>query len=303
MRKGWIMGRTMGKTTRVRGFAPWKPQRKTMALLDDVQAVLTEYASYWPLTIRQVFYRLVGTVEYGKTEKAYARLCETINRGRRAGLIDFDAFRDDGIKRLAPSSWSGPDQFRATFSREAERFRLDRQTGQPVRLWILCEAAGMAPMLAKVANTYGVPVLSSGGFDSLTAKRDLADALSRAEAAEVLHIGDHDPSGVHVFSSLAEDVGAMCIGLGGVNPEFSRLAVTMDQARKMDLPTAPAKETDNRSFEGETVQAEAIPPDVLSSILRDAIEARQCTTARAYLLDQEKAHRSALVAWSEGNAA
>ena len=215
----------MSKTTRVRGFAPWRPQRKTVAVLDDVQAVLTEYASYWPLTIRQVFYRMVGTVDYDKTETAYARLCETINRGRRAGLIDFDAFRDDGVKRLAPNSWTGPEQFRKTFAAEAARFRLDRQDGQPVKLWVLCEAAGMAPMLAKVAATYGVPVLSSGGFDSLTAKRDLADALANAERAEVLHIGDHDPSGVHVFSSLSEDVGAMCRGLGGNDPSFSRLAL------------------------------------------------------------------------------
>ena len=77
----------------------------------------------------------------------------------------------------------------------------------------------------------------------------------------------------------------------------------MDQAQSMGLPTAPAKETDNRAFEGETVQAEAIPPDRLSAILRDAIEARQCEEARAHLLDQEEAERAALVEWARGHAA
>jgi len=57
--------------TRVRGLAPWNPQRKTLALLDQVQAVLDEYQDHLPLTNRQVFYRLVGAFDYPKTESAY----------------------------------------------------------------------------------------------------------------------------------------------------------------------------------------------------------------------------------------
>ena len=45
---------------RVRGLAPWQPQRATLALLDTVKAVLIEYAAYLPMTLRQVYYRLVG---------------------------------------------------------------------------------------------------------------------------------------------------------------------------------------------------------------------------------------------------
>ena len=41
-----------------------------------------------------------------------------------------------------------------------------------------------------------------------------SQTLSEFPAAEVLHIGDHDPSGVHVFSSMAEDVQAFAVGLG-----------------------------------------------------------------------------------------
>ena len=73
-------------TTRVRGLAPWQPQRATIDLLDKVQAVLVEYAQYLPLTIRQIFYRLVGAHGYDKTEQAYSRLGEHLNRARRAGL-------------------------------------------------------------------------------------------------------------------------------------------------------------------------------------------------------------------------
>lgn len=157
----------------------------------------------------------------------------------------------------------------------------------------------MSPMLARAAGPYGVPVLSSGGFDSLTAKHDLARELTRAATAghgvEVLHIGDLDPSGVHLFTSLAEDVRAMCLALDPQSaPVFTRLAVTQAQAEDMDLPTAPPKPTDRRAFTGDTVQAEAIPPDRLSRLVRDAIEARQDAEIYRELLALEAEARAEL---------
>lgn len=290
----------MSRTTRPRGFADWNPRPDTLALVRKVQGVLDEYSEHLPLTVRQVFYRLVGAHGYDKTEKAYARLCEAVNRARRARLLSFDAFRDDGGSRYGGGGYDNPAQFLGSLRRQAEAFRLDRQQGQPVRLWLLCEAAGMAPMLGRAASPYGVPVLSSGGFDSLTAKYDLAGELAHSavtgQAAEVLHIGDLDPSGVHLFTSLAEDVRAMCSALNPTEvPAFTRLAVTSPQAEEMGLPTAPPKATDRRAFTGETVQAEAIPPDVLSHMVQSAIEARQDVTARCELLAREAEARAGLV--------
>jgi len=289
--------------TRPRGFAPWSPRTGTLRLLSQLDAVLTEYADHLPLTCRQVFYRLVGAHGYDKTERAYSRLCETLGRARRARYVSFDSIRDDGMTRLEPNAWDDTADFRQVVAQTAARFRLDRQDGQPVRLWILTEASGMAPMISRVADEYGVPVLSSGGFDSLTAKHDLARELADAECAEVLHIGDHDPSGVHLFKSLSEDVGALSVGHGSTAPPlFTRLAVTPQQAVDMDLPTAPAKPTDNRAFSGATVQAEAIPPDVLTALVRKAIKARQNPETRQDVLSREQDARAELSEWIESAA-
>ncbi len=81
---------------RPRGYAPWRPQTKTRALLEAVEEVLDEYSEHLPLTVRQIFYRLVGTIGYPKDENAYARLCEHLVRARRARLIPFGSIRDDG---------------------------------------------------------------------------------------------------------------------------------------------------------------------------------------------------------------
>ena len=147
------------RRTRPRGFVAWNPRPDSLALVQDVQAALADSAEHLPLTIRQVFYRLVATRGFDKTELAYSRLCETLNRARRAGLIRFAEIRDDGPARYEPASWADAASFLADVQADAQRFRLDRQGGQPVRLWVLCEAGGMAPMLARVANPFGVPVL------------------------------------------------------------------------------------------------------------------------------------------------
>src|SRR5262245_30138000 len=55
-----LLGGMQRVRTRVRGFAPWSPEKATLALLDQVQGILDEYADHLPLTIRQIFYRLVG---------------------------------------------------------------------------------------------------------------------------------------------------------------------------------------------------------------------------------------------------
>jgi hypothetical protein len=53
---------------------------------------------------------------------------------------------------------------------------------------------------------------------------------------------------------------------------FTRLAVTPEQIDTLSLPTAPRKATDLRPFEGDTIQAEAIPPDVLAETLTELME-------------------------------
>jgi hypothetical protein len=276
-------------STRVRGLAPWQPQRATIDLLGKVNAVLVEYAEYLPLTVRQIFYRLVGAHSYAKTEQAYARLGEHLNRARRAGLIQFDAIRDDGVTLAEPLAWNGVEELIGNFIGHAEQFRLDRQLGQHTRLIFAVEAAGMLPQVQRIANVYGIAVHSSGGFDSLTAKYDLAVTLGQWPHVEVLHIGDHDPSGVHLFTSMAEDVRSIVRDLElDADIRFSRLAVTPAQIAELLLPTAPAKPTDRRSFSGETVQCEAIPPDTLASIIAEAIERRIEPVAYAEVLDAEQ---------------
>jgi hypothetical protein len=256
--------------------------------------VLAEYVDHLPLTLRQIFYRLVGAHGYEKTEPAYERLCEHLNRARRSKRIPMDVIRDDGGTVIAPRFWASADEFLETVRYRAGRFRLDRTLGQKSRLVVICEAAGMTPQLGRVCDPFTIKVMSGGGFDSLTDKHNFAAALAAEDRpVEVLHIGDHDPSGVSMFLAFLEDVEAFTRDLAG-DATFTRLAVTPQQIAAYGLPTAPHKEGDKRAFAGATCQAEALAPDVLASILLRAIEERLDRRAYERVLRREQKIRREL---------
>lgn len=284
-------------SVRPRGFVDWSPRPHSRRGVDWVSEVLAEYADHLPLTIRQLFYRLVTTRGWEKTELGYKRLIELLNMARRAGLVPMASIRDDGFAERSPSAWRDSRHLVDSVAATVEAFRLDRQAGQPRRLFLWCEAGGMVPQLARVADGFGITVFSSGGFDSLTAKHHIGHTIALSGPTEVLHIGDLDPSGEHVFSSLAEDVAAFTQHYGGA-VEFTRLAVTIDQVEAMRLETAPPKPTDRRKYgHNFTAQAEAIPPDALAQIVRDAIEARFDIDALAAVQAAEDAARNGLRPW------
>jgi hypothetical protein len=276
---------------RVRGLAPWSPQKKSWVLIEQVRSVLEEYGAYLPLTLRQIFYRLVGAYLFPMDEQAYGRLGEILNRARRAGIVEFDTIRDDFADITTFTGWRSPAHLIEQWRTDVTEFRLDRLFGQLRRLTIMVEAAGMKPQIEAAARDYGVPVIGSGGFDSLTAKHDLARALGSYDGTtEVLHIGDLDPSGSHLFLSMAEDVEAPIadLRLPG-RTMFTRLAVLPEHVTALGLPTAPPKPTDRRAFDGDTVQAEAIAPDVVAQIVVDAVKDRLNMPVLNGVLDRESA--------------
>lgn len=257
--------------TRPRGFIDdWKPKSERYQLVCAVQAIIGN-STILPLTLRQIFYMLVTGIGYDKTEKAYKRLCEAMNIARRAQVIRMEDIRDDGLTENHSPGWADRDEFLSFVKSHASHFTLDRQENQPIKTFVWCEAGGMVPQLADAVDKWHVPVLSSGGFDSVTTKHNFAERISKFAGVMILHLGDHDPSGVHMFGSLDEDLTAFVDYYGG-DVELRRIAVTPRQVVDMNLPTSPPKVTDNRSFSGETTQCEAIPPERLRVIVQDAVK-------------------------------
>lgn len=277
--------------SRPKGYAAWSPRKETREVLDQVQKVLAEYHAYLPMTNRQVYYRLIGAYSFPKTDAAYERLCDYLNRARRAGMVPWEAIRDDGGTHIEPGFYTELDALRwfRWHLPESYLYALDPQTGQPRRTELWVEAAGMAPMLANAVKSYGVHVWSAGGFDSVTGLHDHAERLIQQGPTRVLHVGDYDPSGLAILEAAQADI----LGFGADQVEFVRLAVTRDQIDQLGLETAPPKKSDRRAVfeDSQTCQAEAIPPDTLVDIVRQAILAEwDLSAADRVAADQAEAH-------------
>ena len=299
-------GRENGRR-RPKGYADWKPQTRTRVLLAQVAEVLDEYHCYLPLTVRQVFYRLVGAHGYEKSEAAYGRLAEALVRAGRARLIPFEQIRDDGVSVYPVSWYSGVDSFHEETARRAKAYRRDRLSGQGLAIELWTEAAGIAPQLAHVAHEYSVEVYSSGGFSSLTAVREIVARACRQSRTLVLHVGDYDPSGEAIFESVAEDATAFFHEdkqLANEQLLFERVALTAEQVERYELPTAPAKASDtrSRSWSGATCQLEALAPDQLARIVEDAIQRHIDLSIYRRQLERERAERAELLGLPRGAA-
>lgn len=268
---------SLGGQKRHAGYCEWNPQAKTLYWMQCVNEVLEQYRDYWPLTIRQIFYRLVANYGYEKDEKAYGRLINYLGRARRAHMIPFHAIRDDGAIADAPHGYTDVTEWCDVIRATAKRFNLNRMDTQPTRLEIYCEAAGMVPLLANAVYEYGVPVYSGGGFNSLTAVKDCADRIEDDPRDMIIfNFGDYDPSGESIFESFRQDVEAFVWQTSdGAQVRFDRVALTEDQVDEMGIPTAPPKSSDSRSknWIGDTAQLEAIPPDELAQMAVNAVEA------------------------------
>lgn len=287
------------KRSRPRGYiAAYKPQARTLALLAEVKAVLEEYRDYLPLTARQIYYRLIGAYGHPKTEAFYGNLCEHLANARRGGMIPFDAIRDDGVTTINRRYFADEDDFRWHLRNLARGYRRDLMATQPFHVEVWCEAAGMLQQLESVAHRYSVRVFSSGGFDSLTAKKDIADRIIQVgKPAIILHLGDHDPSGESIFRSSAEDVSAFVASdrlSANITVEFRRVALTAEQVRSFNLPTAPAKASDSRSrtWAGGTCQLEALSPrqiaDILDAEIRDCLNLERLEADRDHEAEERE---------------
>jgi len=279
----------------------WTPTKRIRAELDDVERVLEEYRDHLPLTVRQVFYRLVATRDYEKTERAYSRLGEHLVSARRSRRIPFHAIRDDGVVTRAPSWYADPADFWDYVGGQARGYRRDRQAGQRQRIELWCEAAGMMPQLGRVADDFSVPVYSAGGFVSLSGVRQIVDrALTRTVPTMILHVGDLDPSGASIFDSLAADAAAFMDADAYVGTQrivARRVALTPEQVAAHELPTAPPKASDSRSkrWRGGTCQLEALPPDLLATIVADAISSELDSERYRAEIEREVVDRRALL--------
>lgn len=223
-----------------------------------------------PMTVRQVFYQLVGRGVVAKTEGEYKQtVVRLLTAMRRAGQLPFGWIADNTRWMRKPRTYSSIDEM---LSLTAETYRRAIWDSQPAYVEIWLEKDALAGVVYEETGPWDVPLMVTRGYPSVSYLYEAADAIrEQKKPAYLYYFGDLDPSGVDITRTVERGIREFA---PDVSLFFQRVAVTVQQVEELGLHTRPTKVTDSRSknFSGESVEVDAIPPTQLRDLVRGCIE-------------------------------
>lgn len=249
----------------------------SLKMVAVMNAIIEEYqAQGFRLTVRQLYYQLVARDIIENTEQSYKRTTNLVNDARIAGLMDWDAIEDRTREFIRRSRWESGN---AILHAVAKQFHMDMWVNQSARVFVIVEKEALAGVLEPVCAEYDIPLLAARGYPSGTVLRefaisDLIPTLNQGQIPVLLHLGDHDPSGIDMSRDLTERL-EMFAETNNVELAFHRIALNMKQVRSQKPPPNPAKVTDSRFAEyqrlhgTESWELDALKPDYLAKLVRD----------------------------------
>lgn len=271
------------------------------SIIARVREIIAEYD--FPLTLRQVFYRLVAAQALDNTRSEYNQLSDHLARAREQSEIPWDSIADLTREPIAPSTWADLGEFAETVR---QSFRLDVWERQPAYVEIWLEKQALSELFRRVCNPYAVRLMVGRGYSSASFLFDGAGHLEGVAAAKpvrVCYFGDFDPSGLDIFRDLRERLARY-----GADVVCERLALTPAQIEEHELPPAMAKRSDTRTpaflaRHGDVaVELDALPPDLLRRMVEAAIletlDLSEFEATRA----EERRLQAELEEWADGLA-
>lgn len=256
-----------------------KFSRANTSLIDFMNALIASYqAEGYVLTVRQLYYQLVARDVVENTLQSYKRVAGIINDAKLAGLIDWDAIEDRTREFLVNPHWtSGSDIIQAC----ARQYGEDMWDNQPARVFVIIEKEALVGVLHGLCKRWDVPILAARGYPSGTVLREFAQThlLPHCEnqMIKILHLGDHDPSGIDMTRDLQERISLFTYGIVDED-NIDRIALTMDQIEEQRPPHNPAKSSDSRFKDYEAKygtsswELDALSPQYLNALVEENIQ-------------------------------
>lgn len=273
-------------------------------VLARVDAIIRKYvADGYRLTVRQIYYQMVardwfpnemrwawngakwvrneqGTIN---AEPNYKWLCGVINLGRMAGILDWDAIEDRTREFITRSRWNSPAE---VVQSAHDSYHKNQWDNQSERVFVIIEKDALAGVIEGTCYKYDVPLLAARGYPSSSVLRefalnDLVPTIDNGQVAQVIHLGDHDPSGIDMTRDLEERLRLF----SGTSEEddgnlfFTRIALNWKQVQEVKPPPNPAKTDDPRfksykaEFGLESWELDALSPEYINALLSREIEA------------------------------
>jgi len=280
--------------------------------------IIEEYAlEDLRLTLRQLYYKFVGRGWFPDTRRwrlatgnkwvrdpegtrnanpNYKWLGDIIADGRMAGLIDWNAIEDR--TRSLKQNYHNTDPGDAVA--DALRcFRLNRWLEQPYRPEVWVEKEALINVVAQICTPLDVPFFAAKGYPSKSAMWQASMRLQRyregGQEPIIIHLGDHDPSGIDMTRDINDQHATFMGGL-----RVRRIALTMDQVEEYNCPSDPAKLSDTRADKyidqyGElSWELDALEPRVIRDLIERTVAEYTDQDLMNDTLNQEVQYRDVL---------
>lgn len=248
--------------------------------LNKVKDILEELKEYKPLTLRQIYYQMVGKAFIRNNLSQYTMMSNLLKQARIDGYVNWEDMEDRGRVYHDLTGWENSDDFieseQKYFLRGYKRDLIQTQ-GKYIEIWI--EKDALSSIFIKVARNYTIPVVVCRGFSSISFLNNFKERLSFQgdKEAVMLYFGDFDPSGMAMLTAMET---TLRDELDVSNVRFKRVALLEEDITKYKLPNNPdaLKETDSRAkkhlevFGALAVELDALSPDVLEEKIKFAIE-------------------------------
>jgi hypothetical protein len=287
-------------TSRADGFT-WKPNRESLSLLVKAKELLD--ASPRPMTVRQLYYRLVAGLVIPNNFRSYQRLVGLLTNARKADVLDSSMFVDRARATTPPTGYDSLERYLDIVEGAYSRHPNDRQ---PDYIEVWTEKDALSAVIGDVVAPYGATLVVSKGYTSYTVIVEAAKRFKReisergAGHCHLLYFGDFDPSGEDIFRVITSEIEALTgegalnyWNVSGVAFHIEKIALTPELVDEHSLPPMPTKATDSRSekFTAEhgdiAVELDALPPAVLEAVVEGAVSLYFDGTIRARILEEE----------------
>lgn len=259
-------------------YKHWRPNEKSEALVSIAQSIIEDYQREgYTLTLRQLYYQFVARDLIENSERSYKNLGTVITKARMAGLLDWEAIEDRN--REHKEFWFQEDET-SVIERLPNYIQFDQWDRQPfyVEVWVEKEALGN--VVSRACDPYLVPHMSCKGYLSASeawrAGKRYEQKLYDGKRCVLIHLGDHDPSGIDMTRDNCDRIDLFTRMPQEV--EVVRLALNRDQIDQFNPPPNPAKITDSRAkeyikrFGSTSWELDALEPQVMTEMIQSEID-------------------------------
>jgi len=244
-------------------------------LIGQANQIITDFADQgFKLTLRQLYYQFVARDLIKNIPTEYKRMGSIINDARLAGLIDWKAIEDRTRNIKGNTHWDSPGEIVRSC---ADDYTIDMWKGQTYRPEVWIEKDALIGVIERVCTNLDVTFFSCHGYNSQSemwagAQRLKWYAAYQGQTPIIIHLGDHDPSGIDMSRDILD---RLTLFMGGM--KVNRIALNADQVEKYNPPPNPTKVTDSRAagyikkFGRKSWELDALEPAVMEKLIEKTV--------------------------------